>query len=886
MKKVLYLTVVCALAFASCTKFDFDENNTAIAKENAENIFGMIDPKQDWRCIETGSIQVTANAPLKNITKIQILTESPFFNDQAKILAETNASKGDIVNINYEAPRGKERLIAACVDNNGNYFIQGFNTTDSKVSFMNSASTRAVGRTRAAASLPNIDEIELKYSDSFQSFNARRALSDNTTFSKWQGKNWENDRMWLPSGPTSSNGWTIERNTIYSDAPTLSDEDKATLEDIFNSSLYRDDPKGVDGRRNNLPLIREGKAVKFFNNHLVSNGKAAITLIPVQMASTEAHMCDIYYYYYKQDNIPSDISEADYIKSLPKYKAIDLGLEREEFSKKTNIAKDQRDVNFFRIHEYLLPYYGEISDYESYPQTLSTLGYKADTNFYRIHNASEGKNNYFTYADPAENLKDAYSADVEKQLWQVFTNDSDPNNVKVMLYNVYAKQFLYYNGKEKNGVVLKDIDSKNLDRFNFHICDPNAKQTDSRTNIYIFENSMSNCLKSVSGVWIGNGGKSNTESYLQTRLWSFEEYTGSSATAITDFELPVQYFPNIYPAKSEKASAIIPDGYRIGFLIRKDNGQTNGSLTNDKFGCLYGYGELNKEINSFGQFKSALTKYGMEENDPRMAMFTANGKTYLCFEEGSDTQYSDVILELGGVSTTQVFKNSPDQPDNMNPQTVISDDNGEGDSGIYLFENIPEDMQQKIAYTMCFEDRPGTADYDLNDVVLRCIRDKNDPEVVQLSILAVGATDLLKLEGIEGELVDGKDLGGQELHEFFRIGPQVTGADRFVNTLDGNGSDYSPVSSWYRIGSDITIAKFLSKIKVKNMSTGQTIGVPLVGNPPYAIIMPGDFDYPREYTGIEKAYSTFQTWVQNASMYNNWPDYKSIDNVVKNMFNK
>ena len=822
MKKFRFILIsFITLLFAACQDFDYGDLPTPVdeaAVRNAMLALGVnIDTSHDWSTVENGSVTVTADADMEDIVKVQILTESPFYNVDTRVLTEAEVTNGQTVTLKYDAPKTYSRLIAACVNSKGNYYIKGFNTTDSEVSFKNSALTRAIGGTRAASNLPNIDEIELKYSDSFQSFNARRALSDNTTFSKWQGKNWENDRMWLPSGPTSSNGWTIEHNTIYSDAPTLSDEDKATLEDIFNSSLYRDDPKGVDGRRNNLPLIREGKAVKFFNNHLVSNGKAAITLIPVQMASREAHMCDIYYYYYKQDNIPSDISEADYIKSLPKYKAIDLGLEREEFSKKTNIAKDQRDVNFFRIHEYLLPYYGEISDYESYPQTLSTLGYKADTNFYRIHNASEGKNNYFTYADPAENLKDAYSADVEKQLWQVFTNDSDPNNVKVMLYNVYAKQFLYYNGKEKNGVVLKDIDSKNLDRFNFHICDPNAKQTDSRTNIYIFENSMSNCLKSVSGVWIGNGGKSNTGSYLQTRLWSFEEYTGSSATAITDFELPVQYFPNIYPAKSEKASAIIPAGYRIGFLIRKDN-------TDDKSGCLYGYGELNKEINTFGQFNSALTKYGMKEDDPRMAMFTANGKTYLCFEEGADTQYSDVIVELGG--------------------------------GIQSFYETPDVFGQ--VYTYCFEDR-DEGDYDMNDIVIKATR--IDLTHVEYSLEACGGTDEVYLHNIHGDKLNEKT----EVHALFnqsRTPINVIGETRI-----------EPVIEIITVDPSFSLSDPDTQPYIYNASTGKEIHLAQQGQDPHAIMISDDFQYPQENVCIKEAYPAFVAWCQDRTQSTNWYRY-------------
>ncbi|MCP6003385.1 hypothetical protein NL386_38165, partial [Klebsiella pneumoniae] len=60
---------------------------------------------------------------------------------------------------------------------------------------------------------------------------------------------------------------------------------------------------------------------------------------------------------------------------------------------------------------------------------------------------------------------------------------------------------------------------------------------------------------------------------MYTRLWSFEKYEGSSATPITDYAMPADLFPagsfNIPQPK-----AVIPDGYRIGFMIRKDKGTT------------------------------------------------------------------------------------------------------------------------------------------------------------------------------------------------------------------------------------------------------------------------------------------------------------------------
>ena len=860
MKKVLYLTVGCALAFASCTEFDFDANRDALIKENAENIFGMIDPNQDWSNVTSGTITVTANASLKNIAKVQILTESPFLNDQARILAEVDATKGETVTLNYDAPKSNTRLIAACVDNNGNYYIKGFNVGDRTISFKNASATRAVGSTRASSELPDLSTIELKYSNSFLSYNANRALSDDAKYSNWKGKNWEKDRLWWPTGPDNSNGWTISNSTIFREATAFTDDDKATLQDIFNASLYRDDPKGINKKRNNLALIREGNAVKFFSNHLVSNGKAPLTLSPVQLASTEAYWCDIYYYYYKIDEVPEGTSEADYIKSLPKFKAIDLKDERLAFKAITGISETARDESFLRLHEYLLPFYGDASEFVPIAPSLSHYGYTTDGKFYRIRNFSDNADHFITNGDKEDDLKGAYTENVEEQLWQVFTNSDEG---KVMFYNVGGKKFLWCNNGRPE---IKDINEKSLEKYTFYITDSNINPTESKTKVYIYSYNQNKCLKSDAGKMLGIGNKNSKNEY---REWTFEEYTASSAAAITDFELPAKYYPEILDPTHATASAIIPDGYRIGFMIRKDNGNKTENMGNDKRGCLYGCGELNKEINTFGQFKSSVELYGMELNDPRMATFTANGKTYLCFEEGADTQYSDVIIEIGGVSTTQVRKAIAEEPDDSNKETIIDDDNNEGESGVYMFDDIEE--ISGMPYTMCFEDRPQEADYDMNDVVLRCIRyqGKEHPNRVYLSLVATGAFDRVFIEGIEGTLVGGTDLKDKEVHELFGVADE-TGNARYVNTLADQAAPIGYPMAIYDIDPSLSIPQFLSKIYIKNQSTGWKISVPKKGEAPYVLIIPGDFNYPRENQSIVNTYTYFSTWAKKASQYGDW----------------
>lgn len=863
MNKFSYFAILGTLTLVSCSDFDLDGQMSQVTKENAENLFGLIDPNQDWSNVSSGTVSVTANASLNNIAKVQILTESPFFNDQAKVLAEADATKGQTVTLNYDAPRANTRLIAACVDNKGNYYIKGFNIGEEKVSFKSTAArTRAAGATRASSEIPDLSAVKLDFDESFLSYNALRTLKN---YNSWKGKNWDNDRLWWSTGSGSSNGWTIANSTIYRSATDFTDEERTTLRDIYNTSLFRDDPAGYNKRRDNLALLRQGNAVKFFSNHLVSNGKAPLTLCPIQLASTDAYMCDIYYYYFKTDDIPAGTSEADYIKTLPKFKAIDLNFDREAFRAKTGINIDKRDENFLRLYEYLLPYYGDASEFTKQASTLATYGYTTDGKFYRIHNFSENRDHYVTNADKEHTLYDAYTENVEEQLWQIFTNSDEG---RVMFYNVGGKKFLWCNNGRPE---VKDITDKSLEKYTFYIADSDKNPTASRTKVYIFTFNKANCLKSDANVKLGMGG--NTKN--QYREWTFEEYNYPSATAISDFELPEEYFPvtRITPP-SKVASAIIPNGYRVGFMIRKDKGDKTKEIGNSKFGCSYGCGELNTELNTYGEFKNAVNNYTMKVNDPRMATFTANGKTYLCFEEGSDTQYSDVILEIGGVTTTQVKKAIAEESDVANQENIIDDEEGEGESGIYMFDDVDEENYTNIPFTMCFEDRPYEADYDMNDVVLRCVRMSKD--LLQLSLIATGASDRVEIHGVPGEYSGGgTDLNDKEVHELFGVG-DAEGEDRYINTKANQQNKITGIAGTYKVPESMTIPQFLSQIYITNMTKGGDIRVPKKGEAPYALIIPGDFNYPNEGVSINNAYEKFRNWANNASQYNEWL-YWSVD---------
>jgi len=851
MKRITNLAILALLGLSSCTQ-EFTYDPTQEIKENAENIFGLIDPNQDWRTTTSGTVTVTADAPLSDIAKVQILTESPFFNGNSVILAEAEATAGQTVTLNYDAPRGAETVIAACTDDKGHYFIKAIDLSTKQVSFATkTAQTRAATRTAEAGI--GVSNLTLDGSNVTRSLNANREIyaelgtnsgnsyMTNFTTSKniapWENNNWKNEAQWqLTSTSSISGGWNVVEGTVVRDIsssnPMLEDEAK-TLKAIFDKYLSHK-TNSDKSRANNLVYIREGSALRFFDNHLTSDGNP-ITLIPVNMASTEIDYSTLYYYYYNPSDVPSGTSLTDYVKKLPKFKAIPC--------EHTNTNKGVNREDFFRVHEYLLPYYGDFMP--------TTQTFYPQNNVYRIRNVgktSKNQKNYLTYFNSnnhnAERLANAYEASDSKflnQLWQVF----DIGNGRYLLYNIGAKKFLTNVGKY--------IEDANNWEFFFTDYLPFVKEIPYTISINADETRRIKCVNTPT-TFVGATNNSSNPRIASNKTtsdgefinWAFEAYNFTGNIGALE-SVTLEADPTDHAAISD----CIPSGYRVGFMLSKiyNPNLLQNYLKEAKNGCLYGYGEMNTTINNFpDHFSSAVTnpKYGMEPNDPRIAMFNANNKTFLAFEDGSDTNYSDMIIELGGNSGS--------------------------------FFDDPQEVEEQ-AYTMCFEDRPNVADYDMNDVVLRCTRVSSTE--LELSLIATGANDPVLISGIVGDYVSGTELKNKEVHGLFGVETST-----FVNTVTSD--DVLPsVSCVYRVDASTSIKQFLSNIYITNNGQGgRTIGLPATGEAPFALIMPGNFNYPQEKISIATAYTTFRNWVNNANNYGNWPEYYDESKIYINPYNR
>ena len=676
MKKHIIFTLITTAAIVSCNKFDsvYDpsalENKDAQSiNENAAKVFGTIDSNQDWNSINSNTVTVTANANLTDIVKVQILTESPFLNPEAKVLSEKEATNGQTVTLSYDAPNAYTQLIAACVNSKGNYYIQVFDANASKtVSFTQTKSNAP--RRAAANEVPSF--TKLKLAAPHKSLNAQRAAQGasckigNKTYTEWSESGWDDDMWELADGNTFDNGWQMDseknRGHMFRTISGFAEGEEDNVKAIINNFLYKyASANNTNDKKNNLAAVRNSANFKTNQNYVITDGKSPITLIPIQAWTTEFKWNHIYYYFFDPNNIPAGMTEAQYIKTLPKFKAVQV--ERVQTSAEMNVGA------FYRRQEFLLPYF-------------------------------------------------------------------------------------------KNAPVEGD----------------------------------------------------------------------------------------------NEASAIFPAGYKVGFLNAKYENSNYNNWGTAKYGCVYGDGQLNYEVNHIdGHFLSAMDKSiggklegGMSFTDSRIALFTANDKNYLTFEDGADCTFSDMVFEIGGGTKLE--------------EEVYSDDEIAG-----------------AAYTMCFEDRPLSADYDLNDVVLRCTRvNKN---TLQMTLVATGANDDVVVHGATGWRYN-----DTEVHEAFHATESVNG-NRFVNTVKG-GTHRDVLSDFVIVPETTTIPMYLKNIYIENKSTGKMIKLSQKGEAPFAIIVPEEFDYPEEYTPITGAYADFIKWAQDVNTSNDWYKYEEADKIFPSLFKK
>jgi hypothetical protein len=264
-------------------------------------------------------------------------------------------------------------------------------------------------------------------------------------------------------------------------------------------------------------------------------------------------------------------------------------------------------------------------------------------------------------------------------------------------------------------------------------------------------------------------------------------------------------------------TTVFPEGTRIGFMMRIHEGMTNRTLSGGyPIGVnMYSDPRLNNEVNGYWYSVSPATSH--------IAIFTTNGRTYFCAEDGADRDYNDLIFEVEG--------------------------------GFKKYDEVPTTIDSQI-YTLAFEDTYA-GDYDLNDVIIKAKR--INTTTVEYSLEAAGARDRIFLRNINGKKLN----GNTEIHTIFGQ-PEGT----YINTVAGTThvdvvKEQVTVSSDFSFGKDENgeFVNFNALPYLHNASKGYDVKLSLKGEDPHGIIIPFDFQYPLERICVKDAYlGRFNEW--------------------------
>ena len=208
----------------------------------------------------------------------------------------------------------------------------------------------------------------------------------------------------------------------------------------------------------------------------------------------------------------------------------------------------------------------------------------------------------------------------------------------------------------------------------------------------------------------------------------------------------------------------------------------------------------------------------------RGAWLSLEDKLLMCWEAGADPDINDLILEVeGGVEGIVVI-----------PETVYN------------------------VYTYCFEDSK-VGDYDMNDVVIKAER-INDTKV-KYSVIACGAWDELYIMNINCD----KITDNKEVHSLFGL----TDTQHFINTEVG-GQKYSPVSVTKTVDKHFSLTDPNTQPYIYNKTKGYEIYMAKQGETPHGIMIPNDFQYPKEKVCIKDGYLEFNNWGTNPVLSTDW----------------
>lgn len=293
---------------------------------NVQKVFGVtFDPNHDWNSTVSGEVKIIANSTIK---KVQVLVCVSEIDEEGEtvtsmnIMNEAELNGATTITLNYEAPKDNLGIYVAFIDGNKKIFkkVEG-NTAN----IADAPKTRGEDWDLTQELNLTLPSGEYKIAGSVNSY--------------------ANERGWNP-------GEQLYYMNSYEDqamaAVGYSDEFTA----MFRLAIFSYFQNGRT--HNNLPLV---KASDYYNEkaYPFTTGHQPIIISPVYKCDqakkygNEVWNSDLYYYYFKEEDLVNASDQVAFLKSLPKYKALAF---KDYFG-------ETEDDEIRKSSSYALLYYGD-----------------------------------------------------------------------------------------------------------------------------------------------------------------------------------------------------------------------------------------------------------------------------------------------------------------------------------------------------------------------------------------------------------------------------------------------------------------------------------------------------------------------------------------------
>jgi len=331
MKRMKTFAAIGLLVLASCSK-STDLYQPPVEPEitqedinaNVQKVFGVtFDPNHDWNSTISGEVEIIANSTIK---KVQVLVYVSKIDEEGEtvtsmnIMNEAELNGATTITLNYEAPKDNLGIYVAFIDGNKKIFKKVEGNT---VNIADAIKTRGVDWDLTKELNLTLPSGEYKIAGSVESYASQRG---------W------------------NSGEQLYFMDNYGDQAMAAEGYSAEFTATFRAMIFT----YFVNKANNLPLV---KASDYYNEkaYPFTTGHQPIIISPVYKSDkakqygNEVWNSDLYYYYFKEEDLANASDQVAFLKSLPKYKALAF---------KDYFGETEDDV-IRKSYSYALLYYGD-----------------------------------------------------------------------------------------------------------------------------------------------------------------------------------------------------------------------------------------------------------------------------------------------------------------------------------------------------------------------------------------------------------------------------------------------------------------------------------------------------------------------------------------------